>query len=182
MLDAFGGAGGAKDRLDGVALDERLAVVVLADVITLRRIEPESVSGRFGVVLFSLEPDGSVELDRPVDLEGGVDAAATTTSWTCPLAGAASAVTDATAGASGSPSKSMTSSSSSCIVTLLAPYAALSEKNEVQDALLSTESSEIGFRPDITDDNSASRGVGRSGMTVDVLVRGGLIEGPLLLF
>jgi hypothetical protein len=116
MFGAFGGAGGGNDRLEGVALEERLVAVVLVEVITLPRIEPESVNGRFGVVLFALEPAGSVELDLAVGL--GVMMAF----LAIPLAGATSAVAGAMTGASGSPSKSITSSSGSpCIVTCLAP-------------------------------------------------------------
>lgn len=70
MLGAFGGAEGGKDRLEGVALDDRLAVV-LFESVTFCRIEPESVSG--GAMRFVLEPEGSVELDRPDGLEGRVE-------------------------------------------------------------------------------------------------------------
>lgn len=172
MLGAFGGADGGKDLLEGVALDERFAgVVVLFELTTFCRMESESVSG--GAVRFVLEPDGSVELDRPDGLEVELDVVtATGAIFAAPLI--ESFVFDgATTGASGSPSRSITSSSSPACVTCLAPCAALNEKNDVQEALFSTESSSMGFRPEIADAISASRGVDSSGMTVDALVRGG---------
>lgn len=173
MLGAFGGAEGGKDLLEGVALEDRLAGVDLFASITFCRIDPESVRG--GAVRLVLDPDGSVELDRPDGFGGGVGATTAALSFFATiLAGFFSVFGGDTTGASGSPSKSITSSSSpTCIVNLLAPCAALSEKNDVHEDRFSTESSSIGFRPDIAEAISASRGVGSSGMTVDALVMGG---------
>jgi len=168
MLGAFGSGKGGKDRLEGLALEDRLGWV---DGTTFPRIEAESVSGGFGV-LPVLEPGGSVELDLPAGLEEGLGTTTGTPPlFPTPLAAMASAVVaaGATTGALGSPSRSITSSSGpSCTVIRLDTWTVLNEKKEVHEALFSTESLDIGFWSDIAEVNSAIRD-GSSGMVVEAL-------------